>query len=225
MIVGRQDLPVVESGGPAEPAPAAVRSAPGPSPAQPAGDPDVRRFDTVLRGYDPAQVDAHLARLAEENAALRRRAAEADRRRRTAEQHAAAAEGEFRKLQARRKDAAPEESFGLRAEKLMRLAEQDVADLRAAAAKEASAVVEAARVAADELRKQAEAAAEAVRLRAAQDAERLRERAQQDVTRLSTVQRDVRSELARLADTLAAGMGVEEAPAERRREPAPAPGR
>jgi DivIVA domain-containing protein len=223
-----------------------------------------RRFDTVLRGYDRGQVDAHIARLVEENAALRRQGAEADRRRQTAEQHAAATEGEFRKLQSQRQGSSPEESFGFRAEKLLRLAEQEAADLRGSAAREAAALLEqaradaekhrheveqsliarsaqldeqatqrsielqererqiaeqlaaarseaeslheAARRAADQLRQQAEAAAETVRLRAAQDAQRMREQAQQEVTRLTSLQRDVRAELARLATVLAAEM-------------------
>jgi len=158
------------------------------------------RFDTVLRGYDRAQVDAHLARLTEENSALRRQATEADRRRRAAEQHAAAAEGEFRRLQSQRPGASPPETVGFRAEKLLRLAEQEAADLRAAAAEEAAALVG-----------RAEMAAESERLRATQEARQLREQARQDVARLTSVQRDVRSDLARLADALAVEVGVLEA--------------
>jgi DivIVA domain-containing protein len=251
---------VVESDRSADSSPAAGQSSPG----LPAPRPESRRFDTVLRGYDRAQVDAHLARLAEENAALRRQAADADRRRQTAEQHASATEGEFRKLQSQRQGGGPEEGFGFRAEKLLRLAEQEATELRASAAREASAVLEQARAdaekhrheveqamisrsaqldeqasqrsvelqdrerqiadqlaaarseaeslhdasrrAADQHRKQAESAADEVRLRAAQDAQRLREQAQGEVARLGSIQRDVRSELGRLAEVLSAEM-------------------
>ena len=224
-----------------------------------------RRFDTVLRGYDRTQVDDPLSRVVEENAELRRQAADADRRRQAAEQHASATESEFRKLQSQRPGSAvPEEGFGFRAEKLLRLAEQEATELRATAAREASTLLEkaradaekhrheveqsliarsamldeqasqrsvelqererqiaeqltaarseaeslheAARRAADQHRKQAESAAETVRLRAGQDAQRLREQAQQEVTRLEAVQRDVRTELARLAEVLAGEM-------------------
>ncbi|MCO1653590.1 DivIVA domain-containing protein [Pseudonocardia humida] len=153
---------MAESDRPAEPAAAPGQSSPSSpaAPATPSGAaprPDGRRFDTVLRGYDRAQVDTHLARLAEENSALRRWAAEADRRRQTAEQHAAAAESEFRALQSRRQgDGGAEESVGFRAEKLLRLAEQEAADLRAAAAREAATVVEQARAQAEKHRHEAE---------------------------------------------------------------------
>jgi DivIVA domain-containing protein len=249
---------VVESDRSADSSPAGQSS-----PGRPAvARPEPRRFDTVLRGYDRAQVDAHMARLAEENAALRRQATDADRRRQTAEQHASATEGEFRKLQSQRQAGSPEEGFGFRAEKLLRLAEQEAAEVRAATAREAAALLEqakadaekhrheveqslisrsaqldeqasrrsgelqdrerqiaeqlaaarseaeslhaASRRAADQHRKQAESAAEEVRLRATQDAQRLREQAEAEVVRLSSVQRDVRSELGRLAEALSA---------------------
>jgi DivIVA domain-containing protein len=274
---GRQDFPVVEPDRSAE-SPSAGQSSPG-LPVVPRSEP--RRFDTVLRGYDRAQVDAHLARLTEENAALRRQAAEADRRRQTAEQHASATEGEFRKLQSQRQGTVPEESFGFRAEKLLRLAEQEANDLRGSASRETAALLEqaradaekhrheveqamisrssqleeqasqrtvelqererqiaeqlaaarseaeslhdAARRAADQHRKQAESAAETVRLRAAQDAQRLREQAQQEVTRLSSVQRDVRAELGRLAEVLSAEMTEPTERTRPRETPAEAP--
>ena len=237
-----------------------------PADTPPASDPTraagPRRFDTVLRGYDRTQVDAHLAELAAENARLRRQAADADRRRQNAEQHASAAEGEFRTLQAQRQGSGPEEGFGFRAEKLLRLAEQEAAEARSSAAREASSLVdqaradaeghrheveqaliartalldeqagqrtaelqqrerqiaeqlaaarseaeslhEAARRAAEQHRARAESAAEEVRVRAAQDARRLREQAEQEVARLTTVRHDVRAELGRLAEVLAA---------------------
>ena len=136
---------MVESDRPAD-------SAAGPSTSGPSRV-DARRFDTVLRGYDRGQVDAHVAAIMEENAVLRRQVAEADRRWQTAEQHASATEEEFRKLQSQQRQAgSPEESFGFRAEKLLRLAEQEAADLRGSAAREAAALLEQARADAEKHR-------------------------------------------------------------------------
>ena len=99
-------------------------------------------FDLVLRGYDRVEVDQYIRGLLEENAALRRdveagRAALRDR------------------ASARRPEASPnsrhydvdtpsEDSFGFRAEKLLRLAEQEAAEMRAGATRDAQAVESAA---------------------------------------------------------------------------------
>lgn len=119
-----------------------------------------RRFDTVLRGYDRAQVDDHVGRLVEENAALHQARVEADARRDAAEQQARAADDEIRTLRSRPPSgpAGSEDGFGFRAEKLLRFAEQEAADARAVAAREASALLEQSRAEAEHHRHEVEQA-------------------------------------------------------------------
>ena len=236
-----------------------------PTPRDPASA-QRRRFDTVLRGYERTQVDEHVARLIEQNAALHRELTESERRRQAAEEHASATESEIRTVRSQQQQygptTPPEESFGFRAEKLLRLAEQEAVDVRTKATREATTLVEqaraeaekhrheveqaliarsasldeqaaqrttelqererqiaeqlaaarseaetlhqAARRTADQHREQAESAAEAVRVRAAHDAQRVRDQAQQEVGRLTALQNDIRAELSRLAEQLAA---------------------
>lgn len=127
---------------------------------RPAGEvPDGSRFDTTLRGYDRRQVDRYTAELEGEVARVRERLAEAEQRRRVAEEHANATEGELRDLRSQRlySDAPPpEESFGYRAEKLLRMAEHEAADVRMQASTEASAVLEQARADAEKHRHEVE---------------------------------------------------------------------
>ena len=97
-------------------------------------------FDVVRRGYDRDQVDAQLRE-------LRDRLAAAETARAGAEQHARATEDELRTARSRAGTEAPlsSESFGFRAEKILRLAEHEASDVRNRAAKEATALVEQAR--------------------------------------------------------------------------------
>ena len=101
------------------------------TPASPVAS-ERRRFDVVLRGYERHSVDQYLAQQDEQLAKMRHDLAESERRRALAEQHATATENEIRTL---RSDAQysertpPEESFGYRAEKLLRLAEQEAAEV------------------------------------------------------------------------------------------------
>ncbi len=109
------------------------------------------RFEVVLRGYDRTAVDAYLDGHAGEWQSLRHELDNSERRRQQAEQHAAATERENRTLRTEHPPAAatPEDGFGFRVEKLMRMAEQEVADVRAGAARDASALLEQARAQAE----------------------------------------------------------------------------
>jgi hypothetical protein len=107
-------------------------------------------FDIVRRGYDRDQVDGQLRE-------LRDRLASADAARQAAEQHARAIEGELRSTRAQAADGPiSQESFGFRAEKILRLAEHEAADVRSRAANEATALVEQARADAERHRHEVE---------------------------------------------------------------------
>jgi DivIVA domain-containing protein len=134
--------------------------------AQPGGrsgafedDAERRRFVTVLRGYDRIEVDEYIDDLLAVVTTLRTSATEADKAKRTAEERAAAAERRAADAaNAPQPAAAPTEGFGVRAERLLRLAENEAAEIRAAAAAESSAVVERARADAEQRRHEAEQA-------------------------------------------------------------------
>jgi DivIVA domain-containing protein len=122
-------------------------------------DADRRRFVTVLRGYDRIEVDEYIDDLLAVLATLRTSAADADKSRRTAEERAAAAERRAAEsAKAQQPAAAPTEGFGVRAERLLRLAENEAAEIRAAAAAESSSIVERARADAEQRRHEAEQA-------------------------------------------------------------------
>lgn len=116
------------------------------------------RFDVVMRGYERSSVDEHFARAVEESAALRRELADSERRRQAAEQHATATEQEIRGLRSEQQysSPSPEGSFGMRAEKLLRLAEREAAEMRATAAQETSSLIEKARAEAEQHRHEVE---------------------------------------------------------------------
>ena len=102
-------------------------------------------FDTVLRGYERRQVDDAVSRLRNEVAQLKDELAEAERRRRQANEHAEATERELRDVRAKSAHSEPrsvEDSFGYRAEKLLRIAEQEAAEVRTHASRESSAIIE-----------------------------------------------------------------------------------
>lgn len=108
-------------------------------------DIDKPPFATVRRGYDPAAVDAHLAQLDESVAALCAVLEESERRRAMAEQHAVAVEEEIRVVRSGMLSApAPDTGFGARAERMLRLAESEAEQVRAAAQRTASEVTERA---------------------------------------------------------------------------------
>jgi chromosome segregation ATPase len=157
-----------------------------------------RRFDVVLRGYERHAVDEHLARQDEQLAKLRHELSESERRRALAEQHATATETEIRNLRSDPQFAErtpPEESFGYRAEKLLRLAEQEAAEARAAAAREAAAVIEQARADAEQHRHEVEqsliARSSLLDQQAAQRTVELQEREQQIAAQMTTARSEI----------------------------------
>ena len=101
---------------------------------------DRTRFVTVVRGYDRIEVDEYVGEVGRLLARLRSDLAEADDRRRRAEQRVEALESENRAARTRADAAAapPEEGFGVRAERLLRIAEQEAAEVRSGAAEEAA---------------------------------------------------------------------------------------
>lgn len=139
-----------------------------------------------MRGYERGAVDEYVTRISQESMALRRDLAESERRRELAEQHASATEQEIREARSGQQNsaaAAPEQGFGFRAEKLLRLAEHESADLRATAAREATALIEQARAQAEQHRHEAEqnliARSAVLDQQAAQRAVELQDREQQ----------------------------------------------
>jgi cell division septum initiation protein DivIVA len=107
-------------------------------------------FDIVRRGYDRDQVDEQLRE-------LRDRLSAAESGRQAAEQHAHQVEKELRTLRQQQTEGPiSQESFGFRAEKILRLAEHEAADVRNRAANEASALVEQARADAERHRHEVE---------------------------------------------------------------------
>ena len=134
----------------ARPRPGSIPAQNGSNAAQQSGHPggfeedaERRRFVTVLRGYDRIEVDEYIDDLLAVVATLRTSAAE----RRAAES-----------ANAPQPAAAPTEGFGVRAERLLRLAENEAAEIRAAAAAESSSIVERARADAEQRRHEAEQA-------------------------------------------------------------------
>ena len=74
-----------------------------PTTATPSGSPSTpdQPFDTVLRGYERRQVDDYVGRLKDEITQLKDNLAEAQRKRRLANEHAEATEREMRDLRAK----------------------------------------------------------------------------------------------------------------------------
>ncbi len=132
--------------------------------------------------------------MAKELATLRAELAESERRRSAADQHASATETEIRSVRAQHQQytaqTPPEESFGFRAEKLLRLAEQEAAEVRGNATREATAMVEQARSDAEHHRHEVEQAliarAGVLDQQAAQRALELQEREQQIADQLAS---------------------------------------
>ena len=102
-------------------------------------------FDVVRRGYDRDQVDRMLRD-------LRDRLNAAESARQSAEHHVKKTENDLRAARAATQAPEPamsQESFGFRAEKILRLAEHEAADVRNRAANEATVLVEQARAEAE----------------------------------------------------------------------------
>jgi len=127
-------------------------------PAPPRG-PDGQSFDTALRGYERRQVDEFVNEKQKEVSRLRMELADAQRQHRRAKEHAEATEVELRELRAKSAHTEPmsmEDSFGYRAEKLLRMAESEAADARNHASRESAAIIEQARTEAEKHRHEAE---------------------------------------------------------------------
>ena len=132
-----------------------------PTTATPSGSPNSASlpFDTVLRGYERRQVDEYVAKAKDEVSKLKEELAEAQRKRRLANEHAEATERELRDVRAKSAHSEPrsvEDSFGYRAEKLLRIAEQEAAEVRTHASRESAAIIEQARTEAEKHRHEVE---------------------------------------------------------------------
>ncbi len=117
-----------------------------------------RRFVTVIRGYDRIEVDEYVDDLLAVVTTLRTSVDEADKARRAAEERAAAVERKAAESAGTQQAAPPAEGFGMRAERLLRLAENEAVEIRTAAAAESSSIVERARADAEQFRHESEQA-------------------------------------------------------------------
>ncbi len=105
-------------------------------------------FGLVRRGYDPTRVDQRIAELTDQLKTARTQLATANAARKHAEDQAAAAKNELRTVreaQSGEGELGSPESFGFRAERILRLAEHEASDVKAKAAREATNLVEQAR--------------------------------------------------------------------------------
>ena len=185
-----------------------------PTTATPAGSPSPpdQAFDTVLRGYERRQVDDFVGRLKDEITQLKDDLSEAQRKRRLANEHAEATERELREVRAKSAHSEPrsvEDSFGYRAEKLLRIAEQEAAEVRTHASRESAAIIEQARTEAEKHRHEVEqsliARAAVLEQQAAQRNAELQEREQQISDQLSAAREQadqLHAAAARTADRL-----------------------
>jgi cell division septum initiation protein DivIVA len=185
-----------------------------PTTATPAGSPSPpdQPFDTVLRGYERRQVDDFVSRLKSELTQMKDELTDAQRKRRLANEHAEATERELRDLRAKSAHSEPrsvEDSFGYRAEKLLRMAEQEAAEVRTHASRESAAIIEQARTEAEKHRHEVEqgliARAAVLEQQAAQRNAELQEREQQISDQLSAAREQadqLHAAAARTADRL-----------------------
>jgi hypothetical protein len=180
--------------------------------ATPSGSAANLPFDTVLRGYERRQVDEYVAKTRDEIAKLTEELSEAQRKRRLANEHAEATERELREVRAKSAHSEPrsvEDSFGYRAEKLLRIAEQEAAEVRSHASRESAAIIEQARTEAEKHRHEVEqsliARASVLEQQAAQRSAELQEREQQIADQLTAAREQadqLHAAAARTADRL-----------------------
>jgi hypothetical protein len=185
-----------------------------PTTATPSGSPSAGNlpFDTVLRGYERRQVDDYVTKAKDEIAKLKEELSEAQRKRRLATEHAEATERELREVRAKSAHSEPrsvEDSFGYRAEKLLRIAEQEAAEVRTHASRESAAIIEQARTEAEKHRHEVEqsliARASVLEQQAAQRSAELQEREQQIADQLTAAREQadqLHAAAARTADRL-----------------------
>jgi DivIVA domain-containing protein len=174
--------------------------------------PQGQTFDTVLRGYERRQVDEFVAKASDDVARLKNDLADAKRKCRLATDHAEATERELRDVRAKSAHTEPrsvEDSFGYRAEKLLRIAEQEATEVRSHASRESAAIVEQARTEAEKHRHEVEqsliARAAVLEQQAAQRNAELQEREQQIADQLSAAREQadqLHAAAARTADRL-----------------------
>lgn len=181
-------------------------------PASPPANEPPQAFDTALRGYERRQVDEYVGEQAKEIARLTSELAEAQRQRRLANEHAEATEREIREFRARSahaEPAVPEDGFGFRAEKLLRMAEQEATEIRTHASRESAAIIEKARTEAEKHRHEVEqnliSRASLLEQQAAQRAAELQDREQQIADQLAAAREQaeqVHAAASRAADRL-----------------------
>jgi DivIVA domain-containing protein len=162
-------------------------------------DPERPHFDMVLRGYDRIEVDEYIDKILEENATLRRELESAATPSEGAEPPAAR---EGMSSQYYDVDTPAEDSFGFRAEKLLRLAEREAAEMRTRATRDSEAVEAQARRRVEEQLREAEREAEDIRTKAVQEAGRMKKQASQEAARATHLHRSTKEELRRLAGVL-----------------------
>lgn len=123
--------------------------------------PTDRTFDTVLRGYARDQVDAALRRLDRLVAELNGSVAATTAELRTATRRAEVSESHNRELRmtlAQQAARTEDQGFGVRAERLLRLAESEAADVRSRASRDAADLMGRSRIDAEAYRHEAEQA-------------------------------------------------------------------
>lgn len=130
--------------------------------AAPPDDPDRpapgARFDVVIRGYERDQVDAFVRSALADGESLRDALAAAEEKYDRVQRRAAEVETENQALRRSTPTDAVESGFGVRAERLLRLAETEAAELRAQAARDAADLMERSRVDAEHHRHEVEQA-------------------------------------------------------------------
>ena len=171
-------------------------------PAQRGPEPERPHFDMVLRGYDRIEVDAYIDKILQDNAALRYELDAAGTRPAPADPPEQRTEQRTESLQHYDVDTPAEDSFGFRAEKLLRLAERESAEMRTRAARDAETVEATARRRAEEHVRAAEHEAGQIRAQASQEANRVKKAAGQEAARVGYLHRSTKDELRRLAGLL-----------------------
>ena len=142
-------------------------------------------FDTALRGYERRQVDDFVSARSKEISRLKAQLADERRQRQAATERADATATELREVRARsaHEPADPQESFGFRAEKLLRMAEQEAVEIRSNASRESASIIEQARKEAEQHRHEVEqtliSRASLLEQQAAQRSAEIQEREQQ----------------------------------------------
>lgn len=128
-----------------------------------------QHFDIVLRGYDRAQVDERVRFLSDELATAEQALTAARERTAGLEEELSSVRSELD-----RRVPDPDVGFGDRVEKILRLAEEEAAEIRQRADGEASSIVERARAEAEQMAADADEAAKQRTRQSEQDLERLK---------------------------------------------------